>query len=73
MIHKTIIGEFNLDILDKMVVAHCVGKPSPKKCVNFRMPPDLIAYIDKLAAKELCSKSQIVCMILAQHKVTNGS
>lgn len=73
MIHKTIIGEFDLDILDKMVIANCAKKSSPRKSINLRMPPYLIDYIDKLAAKELRSKSQIVCMILAQHKVTNGS
>ena len=73
MIHKTIIGELNLDILDKMVIANCVGKPSPKKIVGLRMEPYLIDYIEKLAAKELRSKSEIVSIILAQHKATNGS
>ena len=45
----------------------------PKKLIALRIEPYLIDYIDKLAAKELRSRSQIIRMILSQHKVTNGS
>ena len=48
-------------------------KTPPKKLIALRIEPYLIDYIDKLAAKELRSRSQIIRMILSQHKVTNGS